>query len=162
MVVFCKSGCIRAKVVLFMQSCYIWAKVVVSGQSSCIRAKMVELGRKWLHWGKLVVFGQKCLHSGKIGCIRTKVVVLGQKWFYSGKLVVLLSQLLTTFLTPFGRYCYQRMCFGLKSAPEVFQRKMQTELQGIEGVICIMDDVLINGKLQAEHDDRRIQPFLPE
>ena len=64
------------------------------------------------------------------------------------------TQLLTTFLTPFGRYCYQRMCFGLKSAPEVFQRKMQTELQGIEGVICIMDDVLIHGKLQAEHDER--------
>ena len=38
------------------------------------------------------------------------------------------SQLLTAVLTPFGRYCYQRMCFGLKSAPEVFQRKMQTEL----------------------------------
>ena len=64
------------------------------------------------------------------------------------------SQLLTTFLTPFGRYCYQRMCFGLKSAPEMFQRKMQTELQGIEGVICIMDDVLIHGKSQAEHDER--------
>ena len=64
------------------------------------------------------------------------------------------SQLLTTFLTPFGRYCYQRMWFGLKSAPEVFQRKMQTELQGIEGVICIMDDVLIHGKSQAEHYKR--------
>ena len=64
------------------------------------------------------------------------------------------SQLLMTFLTPFGRYCYQRMCFGLKLAPEVFQRKMQTELQGIEGVICIMDDVLIHGKSQAEHDER--------
>ena len=64
------------------------------------------------------------------------------------------SQLLKTFLTPFGRYYYQRMCFGLKSAPEVLQRKMQTELQGIEGVICIMDDVLIHGKLQAEHDER--------
>ena len=64
------------------------------------------------------------------------------------------SQVLTTFLTPFGRYCYQRMCFGLKSAPGVFQRKMQTELQGIEGVICIMDDVLIHEKSQAEHDER--------
>ena len=64
------------------------------------------------------------------------------------------SQLLTTFLTPFGRYYYQRMCFGLKSAPEVFQRKMQTKLQGIEGVICIMDDVLIQGKSQAEHEEQ--------
>ena len=64
------------------------------------------------------------------------------------------SQLLTTFITPFGRYCFQRMCFGLKSAPEVFQRKMQLELQGLEGVKCIMDDILIHAKTQTEHDKR--------
>ena len=31
------------------------------------------------------------------------------------------SQLLTTFNTEFGRYCYKRMPFGIKSAQEVFQ-----------------------------------------
>ena len=36
-----KSGCIRAKVVLFGQNCYIWAKVVVVGKNGCIRAKQV-------------------------------------------------------------------------------------------------------------------------
>ena len=40
------------------------------------------------------------------------------------------SQLLTTFITLFGRYCFQRIGFGLKSAPEVFQREIQLELQG--------------------------------
>ena len=64
------------------------------------------------------------------------------------------SQLLTTFLTPFGRYCFQRLPFGLKSAPERFQKRMLTELEGLEGVICIMDDILVHGKTQEQHDDR--------
>ena len=63
-------------------------------------------------------------------------------------------QLLTTFLTPFGRYCFQRLLFGLKSAPERFQKRMLNELEGLEGVICIMDDILVHGKTQKEHDER--------
>ena len=63
------------------------------------------------------------------------------------------SQLLTTFLTPFGRYCFQRLPFGLKSAPERFQKRMLNELEGLEGVICIMDDILVHGKTQKEHDE---------
>ena len=35
------------------------------------------------------------------------------------------SSLFTTFNTPFGRYCWKRMPFGINSAPEVWQRKMQ-------------------------------------
>ena len=58
------------------------------------------------------------------------------------------SQLLTTFLTPFGRYCFQLLPFGLKSAPERFQKRMLTELEGLEGVICIMDDILVTGRLK--------------
>ena len=64
------------------------------------------------------------------------------------------SQLLTTFLTPFGRYCFQRLPFGLKSAPERFQRRMLTELEGLEGVICIMDDILVHGRTHTDHDKR--------
>ena len=64
------------------------------------------------------------------------------------------SQLLTTFLTPFGRYCFQRHPFGLNSAPERFQKRILNELEGLEGVICIMDDILVHGKTQKEHDER--------
>ena len=35
------------------------------------------------------------------------------------------SSLLTTFNAPFGRYRWRRMLFGISSAPEVFQRRMQ-------------------------------------
>ena len=31
------------------------------------------------------------------------------------------SKLLTTFITPFGRYCFNRLPFGISSAPEIFQ-----------------------------------------
>ena len=31
---------------------------------------------------------------------------------------------------------------------------MLTELEGLDGVICIMDDILVHGRTQAEHDKR--------
>ena len=43
------------------------------------------------------------------------------------------SQLLTTFITPFGRYAFCRLPFGISSAPEIFQRKMSTLLEGLDG-----------------------------
>ena len=32
------------------------------------------------------------------------------------------SALLTTFITPFGRFCFNRLPFGITSAPEHFQK----------------------------------------
>ena len=64
------------------------------------------------------------------------------------------SRLLTTFITPMGRYCFNKLPFGISSAPEHFQRRMSEILAGLEGVLCQMDDVLIFGKDQAEHDKR--------
>ena len=67
------------------------------------------------------------------------------------------SALLTTFLTPFGRYCFHRLPFGISSAPEHFQRRMSTLLEGIDGVVCLMDDILIHGTTQDEHDSRLME-----
>ena len=64
------------------------------------------------------------------------------------------SQRLTTFLTPFGRYCYCRLPFGISSAPEHFQRRIASVLDGLEGVICMMDDILIFGPTKDKHDHR--------
>ena len=64
------------------------------------------------------------------------------------------SALLTTFITPFGRYCFRRLPFGISSAPEVFQRKMSEILSGLEGVLCLIDDVLVIGKDLEEHSKR--------
>jgi hypothetical protein len=69
------------------------------------------------------------------------------------------SKLLTTFVTPFGRYCFNRLPMGICSAPEVFQRTMSSLLEGIDGVICHMDDILCHGTTQADHD-RRVHAVL--
>ncbi|XDV25073.1 hypothetical protein PO909_029054 [Leuciscus waleckii] len=64
------------------------------------------------------------------------------------------SALLTTFLTPFGRFCFNRLCFGISSAPEHYQKRMSQILEGLDGVLCQMDDVLVYGDTQAQHDTR--------
>jgi len=55
------------------------------------------------------------------------------------------SSYLTTFWTPFGRYRWLRMPFGLKSAPEEFQRRLDACLEGLENVAVIADDILVFG-----------------
>uniref|UniRef100_A0AAR2LI10 ribonuclease H n=1 Tax=Pygocentrus nattereri TaxID=42514 RepID=A0AAR2LI10_PYGNA len=64
------------------------------------------------------------------------------------------SCLLTTFITPFGRYCFKKLPFGITSAPEIFQRKMLETLEGLEGVEVFMDDILVYGATMQEHDAR--------
>jgi hypothetical protein len=64
------------------------------------------------------------------------------------------SALLTTFLSPEGRFCFQRLPFGISSAPEHFQRRMSDILVGVDGVVCMMDDILIHGRTKLEHDER--------
>lgn len=64
------------------------------------------------------------------------------------------SALYTTFITPFGRFYFNRLPFGIASAPEHFQRRMSMILDGLQGVVCHMDDVLVWGKDQEEHDIR--------
>ena len=62
------------------------------------------------------------------------------------------SALLTTFITPFGRYCFNRLPFGITSAPEHFQRRMGDIVSGLEGVVCLVGDILVFGETQEEHD----------
>lgn len=64
------------------------------------------------------------------------------------------SSRLTTFITPFARYCFTRLPFGISIAPEIFQRKMQELLYGLEGVQVYMDDVIVYGASMQEHDTR--------
>ena len=64
------------------------------------------------------------------------------------------SRLLTTFITPYGWYCFNKLPFGISSAPEHFQKRMSRILEGLEGVQCQMDDVLVFGKDREEHDIR--------
>ena len=51
----------------------------------------------------------------------------------------------TTFNTPFGRYRWNRVPFGICSAPEVWQCIMHEFVEDLEGVEVIVDDFLIAG-----------------
>jgi len=62
------------------------------------------------------------------------------------------SSLLTTFNTPFGRYHFTRMPFGIHSAEEVFQNTMDMAFEGINGCKSIIDDMLVWGSSKDEHD----------
>ena len=64
------------------------------------------------------------------------------------------SRMLTAFITPFGRFVFNKLSFGISSAPGHFQRRMQQIHNGQEGTICHMDDMLIHGRDQQEHDAR--------
>ena len=59
---------------------------------------------------------------------------------------------LTTFITPFGRYFFRRLPFGISIAPEVFQRTMESILRDIDGVEEYMDDILVHADCQEKHD----------
>lgn len=62
------------------------------------------------------------------------------------------SSLLTTMNTPLGRYRWTRLPFGIKSAPEVFQRIMDDMLSGIEHSRAVMDDIVVAGRDREHHD----------
>ena len=58
---------------------------------------------------------------------------------------------LVTIDTHKGLFQFTRLPFGVASAPAVYQRTMDTVLQGIPQVIGYIDDILITGKTEAEH-----------
>ena len=69
------------------------------------------------------------------------------------------SKPLTTFITPWGRYCFNVLPFGISSGSEKFQKCMCQILEGLDGVECNIDDVLVHGATQEERD-RRLEAVL--
>ena len=75
------------------------------------------------------------------------------------------SSRLTTFQTPWWRYRWLRMPFAISPAQELFQMKLDKNLEGLKGVFKIADDILITGQGDAEHEaeqdrDRNLANFL--
>ena len=69
------------------------------------------------------------------------------------------SKPLTTFITPYGRYCFNRLPFGINSGPEHFQMQLHRVVENQPGVVCLMDDIVVYGKDLKEHDERLNQVF---
>ena len=64
------------------------------------------------------------------------------------------SSLLTTIITPFGRYKWNRLPFGTNVSAEIFQRKLNQTLEGLDGVICVADDIVVFGRNDEDHDEK--------
>ena len=57
----------------------------------------------------------------------------------------------TTINTPFGLYRYNRLPFGLKSAPAIFQETIDKVLTGIPKTFAYLDDIVVAGETIEEH-----------
>ena len=68
--------------------------------------------------------------------------------------IVRKSALLTIFITPMERFFFSRLPFGITSAPEFYQKRMSHILSGLPGVVSMIDDILVFGQSQEEHDHR--------
>ena len=66
------------------------------------------------------------------------------------------SSFLTTFNTPFGRYRWLRLPFGIKTAPEEYQRRIHESLQGLSGIEDIVDDILCVGEGDTYESELKI------
>jgi hypothetical protein len=72
-----------------------------------------------------------------------------KKGFWQLKVSPRTSEYLT-FGTPWGRYSFLRLAFGLASAPEIFQQIMSRLLQGVKNTEVSMDDILIHAGSKEE------------
>ena len=57
-------------------------------------------------------------------------------------------------ITPFGLYEWQRLPFGLCSAPSSFQKIFGELINGIPGEKNFLHDINVCGTNQAEHEER--------
>lgn len=73
------------------------------------------------------------------------------------------SSVLPTFATPFERYRWCRLPFKLSVSSEIFQKRVNQALDGLEGVLDIVDDILIYGvedteeQANADHDQKLVK-----
>ena len=50
-----------------------------------------------------------------------------------------------------GLFRYNRLPFGVAAAPAIFQRTMESILQGLPNVCVYLDDILVSGTSEADH-----------
>ena len=61
------------------------------------------------------------------------------------------SKEITTINTLRGLFRYNRLCFGISTAPGIFQRTVENLLKDVDGVCVYLDDILLCGKNKLDH-----------
>ena len=61
------------------------------------------------------------------------------------------DQKLTTINTSKGLFVWTRLPYGISSSTAIFQQSMDRILQGLDSVVCRVDDILVTGKDDEEH-----------
>ena len=75
------------------------------------------------------------------------------------------SSKLTTLDTPFGRYRWKRLPFGISVASEIFQKRLNQALDRLDGLLTIHDDMVVYGvgdteeEAMADHN-KNLEQFL--
>ena len=67
------------------------------------------------------------------------------------------SSKLCTFNTPFGRFMFKCLPFGLSSSQDIFQKPMSEMFEDIEAIEVVVDDLLIWGESDQQHEDHLMQ-----
>lgn len=62
------------------------------------------------------------------------------------------SRSITTFISHCGTYRYKRLMFGMSCAPEMYQKIVEQMLAGCRNCICYIDDIIVFGSDEEEHD----------
>ena len=89
------------------------------------------------------------LFTALTGGEKFTVLVLSQA--YQQMMLAEESKKFVTINTQQGLYRYKHLPFGVSSAPAIFQRSMDSILQGLPQVLCYIDDILVTGKNDKEH-----------
>jgi len=63
------------------------------------------------------------------------------------------SRKFLTINTHKGLYCFNRLCYGVASAPSIFQSVMENILRGISRVQVYLDDIIICGSSRSECEE---------
>jgi hypothetical protein len=64
------------------------------------------------------------------------------------------SSNLLCFNSPFGRYKFNILPFGVSNASEIFQLDIAESVEGIEGAANAQDDIIVWGDTKEVHDQR--------
>lgn len=88
--------------------------------------------------------------SGRMAKAKIFSVIDASKAFWQIELTEK-SSMLTTFQTPYGRYRFLRLPYGIKTAPEVFHRLYCDIFKNLENVEVYIDDIIIWAQDKNEH-----------